>query len=159
MGTLGVGETEPRPCGPPWPSGTCWPRPRCWPRWGRGRIRKARLPQQLAGWNCYPGRVGIRGRMPAELEPSGAFYRTLLAALRTTIGDWEQPARWTLRSICLSTSVTAEAQELQAAIDGLARHGPHRPTGRVAMAQGTEPYLFKQLFVLQGGPGRLRSGD
>ncbi len=45
-------------------------------------LRKTRLPQQLAGWDFFPGRIGVRGRMPPELDPSAPFFRSLLEVLR-----------------------------------------------------------------------------
>jgi hypothetical protein len=114
-------------------------------------LRKTRLPQQLAGWDFFPGRIGVRGRMPAELDPSAPFFRSLLEVLRAVVRGWEKPPRFQLRSICLLASGTAEGKEVQAAIDGLL---DETLTGQLAALPWPQPpdaYLYKQLFVLRGG--------
>ncbi len=111
--------------------------------------RKTRLPQQLADWDFFPGRVGIRGKMPAELAPSAPFYRQLLHVLRGVVSGWEKPARPTLRSICLLASGTAEGHEVQAAIDGLLDEGLSGQLAALGWPQGPDAYLYKQLFVLR----------
>lgn len=111
--------------------------------------RKSRLPQQLAGWHFFPGRVGIRGKMPPELNPAAPFYRSLLGSLRGTISSWESPPRVTLRSICLLASGTAEGREIQAAIDGLLDQPLTDKLTELDWPHGGDAYLYKQLFVLR----------
>jgi hypothetical protein len=112
-------------------------------------LRKTRLPQQLAGWDFFPGRFGVRGKMPAELDPSAPFYRSLLESLRTVVGSWEKPARFQLRSICLLASGTTEGREVQAAIDGLLDEPLTEQLSALPWPQGPDAYLYKQLFVLR----------
>jgi len=115
-------------------------------------LRKPRLPQRLAGWDFFPGRMGVRGKMPGELDPSAAFYRSLLEVLRAVVSRWEKSPRFLLRSICLLASGTADAREIQAAVDGLLDPGLTEQIAALPWPQGPEAYLYKQLFVLRGGP-------
>ena len=54
-------------------------------------LRRAAPLRQLAGWDLFPGRAGIRGTLPAGLDPSGDFYRRLLDALRRQVAKWPVP--------------------------------------------------------------------
>jgi hypothetical protein len=111
--------------------------------------RSPTKPQQLAGWDLFPGRVGIRGAVPPELRTGGQFYRLLLARLREVVSKWERPPRPELRSIYLMASHDADAGEVQAAIDGLVNEELIQSLGDLPWPRGAEPYLYKQLFVLR----------
>jgi hypothetical protein len=113
--------------------------------------RAAAQPQRLAGWELFPGRVGIRGTMPGELRPDGPFYRTLLECLREVVSGWEQPSRFTLHSIYLMATCGAERQ-IQAAVDGLLDEPLTERIAALAWPAGRETYLYKQLLVLRHQP-------
>ncbi len=113
--------------------------------------RRADKRQQMAGWDLYPGRVGIRGQLPPELATGGAFYRPLLQRLREIVAQWDKPPRFTLHSIYVMAT-RGTAVEVQAAVDGLVNQeltdllaGLHWPA-----VAGT--YLYKQLFVFRYQP-------
>ena len=112
-------------------------------------LRKTRLPQQLAGWDFFPGRFGLRGKMPAELDPSAPFYRSLLEILRAVVSNWEKPPRFQLRSICLLASGSGEGLEVQAAVDGLLDEALTAQLAALPWPAGPDAYLYKQLFVLR----------
>ena len=114
-------------------------------------LRKPRLPSQLAGWDFFPGRVGVRGKMPADLEPSAGFYRSLLDALRSVVGGWEPSPRFLLRSICLLVAGSPEGHEVQAAVDGLLDADLTTRLAALPWPTTTDAYLYKQLFVLRSG--------
>ncbi len=114
-------------------------------------VRKLRLPQTLAGWSCFPGRMGVRGKMPAELDPTAPFFRGLLAVLREVVGSWEHPARMQLRSICILASGTVEGKQVQAAVDGLLDEDLTARLLELDWPQSPDAYLYKQLFVLRSG--------
>jgi len=105
--------------------------------------------QQLAGWDLFPGRAGIRGKVPAELRTGGAFYGALVDQLRQVVSDWPQSERFTLRSMYVMATCGPTDREIQAAVDGLL------DTSLVARLEGLrwpatdETYLYKQLFVLR----------
>jgi hypothetical protein len=61
--------------------------------------RPSAMPPELAGWQLFAGRAGIRGPMPKELFPGSQLYRILLEALRQRIAAWEEPDAFELRSI------------------------------------------------------------
>lgn len=105
--------------------------------------------QPLAGWDLFAGRVGIRGAVPAELRAGGAFYRALLDRLRQVVARWEQPDRFTLRSIYVMATCGPDAREIQAAIDGIVHPELIALLDSLAWPTGGETYLYKQLFVLR----------
>jgi hypothetical protein len=108
-------------------------------------------PQRLAGWDLFPGRVGVRGAMPAELRADGPFYRTLLECLRQVISGWEQPPRFTLRSIYLMATCGAE-RHIQAAVDGMLDEHLTGLVAALSWPTGRETYLYKQLLVFRHQP-------
>lgn len=112
------------------------------------QTRRAPQPQQLAGWDLFPGRVGIRGKMPAGLAPGGPFYRALLERLKPVVSKWEQPSRFTLHSIFLMATCTSTA-EVQAAVDGLVDEELIALLQGLPWPTGPDTYLYKQLFVLR----------
>ncbi len=113
--------------------------------------RAAALPKQLAGWDLFVGRVGIRGKVPAELRAGSTFYKALLARLHHVVANWEQPTQFTLRSIFVMASHGATACEVQAAIDGMVQPELVTLLEGLPWPASEEPYLYKQLFVLRSG--------
>ena len=113
--------------------------------------RRPAKRQQMAGWDVFPGRVGLRGEMPAELATGGAFLRSLLECLRQIVAQWDKPPRFTLHSIYVMATRGATV-EVQSAVDGMVNE---ELTARLAdldwpAAAGT--YLYKQLFVFRNQP-------
>jgi hypothetical protein len=111
--------------------------------------RRTRLPPKLAGWNFFPGRLGVRGKLPPELDPSAPFYRSLLDALRGLVSGWPEAGDFALRSICLLVASNGADHEVQAAVDGMVdAELTARLTG-LGWPKPAEAYLYKQLFVLR----------
>ncbi len=150
MGTLGVGDSEPsalRAAVAEWHMLAAAP---LLAALGAAvELRKSRLPQTLAGWSCFPGRMGIRGQMPPQLDPAAPLFRALLGVLREVIGSWETPPRTELRSICLLASGTAEDVQIQAAVDGMVDEGLTERLTALPWPRPADAYLYKQLFVLR----------
>jgi hypothetical protein len=115
--------------------------------------RASSEPQRLAGWDLFPGRIGIRGAIPPELRSGSPFYRSLFEGLREVISRWDEPERFTLRSIYLMASRHDGIAEVQAAIDGLVNEDLVQVLSGLSWPAGGDPYLLKQLFVLRH-PGR-----
>jgi hypothetical protein len=116
-------------------------------------LRRAQAPpQRLAGWDLFAGRVGIRGPVPAALRQGGAFYPTLLACLRRLVSNWEQPPRFTLRSIYLMATCGQAGCEIQAAVDGMLDQELTGLIQELPWPSAGETYLYKQLFVLRQQP-------
>jgi hypothetical protein len=116
-----------------------------------GGLRREVLPSKLAGWNFFPGRAGIRGTLPAELQPDGAFHRALLGELHKYVSSWEVPQHFTLRSIFVFYSSAEGKSDVEAAVDG---HVDAELTERLQLLdwpQAGEAYLYKQLFVFRLG--------
>jgi hypothetical protein len=113
--------------------------------------RAAAVPQKLADWDLFPGRVVVRGRVPAELRAGGAFYRSLLDRLRQFVAAWETPDRFTLRSIYVLATCSADGREIQAAVDGILHEGLVEALSALPWPPSGETYLYKQLFVLRHG--------
>jgi hypothetical protein len=114
--------------------------------------RRAATVQQLAGWDLFPGRVGIRGRIPGELRPGSEFYRALLEQLRQVVSKWERQSRFELRSIYLMASCSPEGREIQAAVDGLLDEELAGLVTALPWPASAEAYLYKQLFALRHRP-------
>ncbi len=110
-------------------------------------------PKQLAGWDLFAGRAGVRGTAPAELS-GREFSVALFSRLRDAVARWEQPPRYELRSIFVLASCTGEAREVQAAIDGLINEELTGWLERLEWPKSKDAYLFKQLFVLRHEPSR-----
>jgi hypothetical protein len=115
--------------------------------------RAAALPQQLAGWDLFVGRVGIRGAVPPELRAGGTFYRALVDCLRQVVAKWDQGNRFTLRSIYIMATRGPDACEVQAAVDGMVNQELIESLSELPWPIGGEAYLYKQLFVLRSGSG------
>jgi hypothetical protein len=112
------------------------------------QTRRSPPAQQLAGWDLFPGRVGIRGQMPAGLAAGGPFYRALLERLKQVVSQWEQPSRFTLHSIFVMATCST-AVEVQAAVDGLVNQELIALLQGLPWPTGSDTYLYKQLFVLR----------
>jgi hypothetical protein len=105
--------------------------------------------QQLAGWDLFAGRLGIRGRVPSELRAGGAFFLALLERLRQVVAAWEVPRRFELRSIFFIATCGAGARDIQAAVDGLVDPSLTELLAGLPWPDSNEAYLYKQLFVLR----------
>jgi len=114
--------------------------------------RGAARVQQLAGWDLFAGRVGIRGKVPAELRSDSAFYRSLLERLRQIVGPWAQPDRFELRSLYLLATCSPTGCECQGAVDGLVNEPLVELLQGLPWPPSDETYLYKQLFVLRNPP-------
>jgi hypothetical protein len=112
------------------------------------RRKKQTLPR-LAGWDFFPGRAGVRGILPPELEPSSSFYQSLLNVLHNVVSSWPEPPRFELRSICILVSHNQQDREIQAAIDGLVDEKLTANLQSLAWPKSSEAYLYKQLFVFR----------
>jgi hypothetical protein len=73
----------------------------------------------------------------------------LFEGLREVISRWDQPDRYTLRSIYIMASRHDGTTEVQAAVDGLVNEDLVRVLSELSWPAGGEPYLVKQLFVLR----------
>ncbi len=116
-----------------------------------GGRRRQKTPRMLAGWDMFPGRAGIRGTLPAGLDPSGIFYRLLLESLYKTVARWPKPEKQAIRSIFFMATTAEGEPQVQAAIDGFV---DETLTGELLMLPWPRPedaYLFKQLLVLRCG--------
>ncbi|MEX0642046.1 MAG: DUF6348 family protein [Pirellulales bacterium] len=109
-------------------------------------------PQQWAGWDIFPGRVGIRGPLSAALRPEGAFYRALLERLKRVVSRWELPPRFTLHSIYMMATCGPGLSDIQAAVDGLVSEQLTGLLQGLPWPTGGETYLYKQLFVFRHQP-------
>jgi hypothetical protein len=109
-------------------------------------------PQKLAGWDLFLGRAGIRGPVPAALQQGGPFYRTLLERLRQVVSPWEQPPRFTLRSIYMMATCGTGLSEVQAAVDGMLDEELTGLVQTLPWPTRGETYLYKQLFVFRHRP-------
>jgi uncharacterized protein DUF6348 len=112
--------------------------------------RRSRLPPRLAGWNFFPGRLGVRGKLPAELDPSAPFYRSVLGVLRDVVSGWPEPKDFALRSICLLVTASGQDCEVQAAVDGILDSDLTAALAKLGWPRPGEAYVYKQLFVLGG---------
>ncbi len=113
------------------------------------RRGQAQARQQLAGWDLFAGRVGIRGRVPPELRAGGTFYRALIERLRQHVAGWPVPKKIELRSIFFLATHNGGACEVQAAVDGIVDPRLAEALAQLPWPGGDETYLYKQLFVLR----------
>jgi hypothetical protein len=114
-------------------------------------LRRKSGPVQIHSWTVFPGRVGIRGAMPAELGSGGSFYREILRALGSVAGTWEAPSRFTLRSAFILCTRSPQGQDVQAALDGFVSEPLQAALAALSWPVGGETYLYKQLFVFRAG--------
>jgi len=113
--------------------------------------RASSVPSSLAGWDLFPGRIGIRGKVPGQLSSGSAFYQSLLARLHQVVARWDQPERFALRTIFIMATHHPTGCEVQAAIDGLVDMGLVELLQGLPWPESDETYLYKQLFVLRSG--------
>jgi len=106
---------------------------------------------QLAGWNLFPGRVGIRGQLPQEMASNGPFYRAIFERLKPIVAKWEKPPRFTLHSIYVMTTRGPEV-EVQAAVDGMLNEELTQSLQGLMWPKVDGTYLYKQLFVFRHQP-------
>ena len=111
--------------------------------------RRTRLPPKLAGWNFFPGRLGVRGKLPPDLDPSAPFYRSVLEVLRGVVSGWPEAGDFALRSICLLVTASGADHEVQAAVDGILDADLTAKLAGLGWRRPVEAYLYKQLFVLR----------
>lgn len=114
--------------------------------------RRAASKQQLAGWDLFPGRAGIRGKIPAGLQSGGDLLRSLLIVLRDAVAKWPVPTHLELRSIYVMVSSGPEGQDVQAAADGLVNPELTEAIRGLKWPGGDDAYLYKQLFVFRREP-------
>jgi Family of unknown function (DUF6348) len=110
--------------------------------------RRLRQPAVLAGWNFFPGRMGLRGKLPPELDPAAPFFRSVLEALRGLVSGWPESRDYVLRSICLLVTASGQQPEVQAAIDGMLDPDLTATLAKLPWPSPPDAYLYKQLFVL-----------
>ena len=115
-----------------------------------GSRKRDQAPRKLAGWDLFPGRVGVRGAIPAGLQAGGAFFLTLLKAIHQFVSSWEAPTHFQLRTIFIMATVADGKPEVQAAVDGFVNQELADALAALPWPQGAEAYLYKQLFVLRG---------
>ena len=115
--------------------------------------RRAAPIRHLAGWELYAGRAGVRGTLPAGLNPGGIFYRQLLDVLRKHVAAWPKPegSQLQLRSIFIMATSTDGQHDMQAAIDGFLDAALVADLTALPWPTAAEAYLFKQLLVLRAG--------
>ncbi|REJ89725.1 MAG: hypothetical protein DWQ35_17710 [Planctomycetota bacterium] len=113
--------------------------------------RRTAETSQLAGWDLFPGRAGVRGPVPAGLQPGGPFWNQLLLALRSEVSNWSAADDFALRSIFVMGSGGAEASA-QAAVDGFVNEPLSDAISQLPWPATGEPYFYKQLFVLRCRP-------
>ena len=114
-------------------------------------LRRKSAPVQIQSWTVFPGRVGIRGAMPAELASGGSFYREIMQTLGGIAGAWETPSRFNVRSAFILCTRSPESQEVQAAVDGFVNEPLQAALAALPWPAGGETYLYKQLFVFRAG--------
>lgn len=115
--------------------------------------RRAAQISHMAGWQLFPGRAGVRGTLPAGLNPGGIFYRQLLDALRKHVAAWTRidTPHMQLRSIFVMASSAEGEREVQAAVDGFLQQSLVTELLELPWPSAGEAYLFKQLLVLRRG--------
>ena len=111
--------------------------------------------RNLAGWELFPGRAGVRGTLPTGLNPGGIFYRQLLDVLHKHVATWPRPesSEPQLRSIFVMASSAEGETEIQAAVDGFLQPELVADLTALPWPKAAEAYLFKQLLVLRKNSG------
>jgi hypothetical protein len=116
-----------------------------------GARRRSEATRRLGSWELFAGRAGIRGTLPAGLNPGGAFYRLLLDSLHKMVMRWTRPSTVAFRSVCLMATTAEGEPQVQAAIDGFVDESLTKELAALPWPRPPEPYLFKQLLVLRRG--------
>jgi len=107
----------------------------------------------IDGWDIYPGRAGIRGALPAGLEPGGEFFRQLVGAVGDTVKSWETSDEPPVRSVTVMANAAGRQQEVQAAVDGFVDEKLTQRVEQLSWPAAPEAYFYKQLFVLRRAAG------
>lgn len=113
--------------------------------------RRGAAIRKLAGWDLFAGRMGVRGSMPAAMQAGGEFLRSLVAGLKPVVGRWEDPQRFTLRSLLIMASNQPDAFQVEGAVDGFVEQQLTEALQLLDWPRPAEPYFFKQMFVLRSG--------
>jgi len=116
-----------------------------------GKTRRPKTPPQLAGWDLFAGRAGIRGKLPGGLQPESPFFGSMLRGMHKVVSGWDAPPGLTLHSICVMVA-HHESLEVQAAVDGLVHEDLNRTLQGLNWPAAEQAYVYKQLFVLRSGP-------
>jgi len=111
--------------------------------------RREPAPQNFNGWQCFAGRVCIRGSVPPDLRAGGAFYRSLVDRLRQFVAGWPAPREAALRSIFVMATCGGGSSDIQAAADGLVDAKLVELVSGLPWPDRGDTYLYKQLFVLR----------
>jgi hypothetical protein len=112
-------------------------------------VRRPARPQRIAGWQMFPGRIGIRGRMPAELSATSGFYNHLLTTLARSAYRSVPAKGFDLQSIFLMVSSAEGEREVQVALNGFVNPALTEEVAALDWPKSAEAYVFKQLFVLK----------
>jgi len=113
-----------------------------------GTRRRTPESTQLAGWDMFPGRAGIRGAVPSGLQAGGPFLGQLLLTLRGEVSNWPEADDFILRSIFVMGS-GGPTPDFQAAVDGYMSESLTDTISSLPWPAAAEPYFYKQLFVLR----------
>jgi hypothetical protein len=97
----------------------------------------------------FAGRAGIRGAVPAGLQPGGAFYQQLLGTVHDAVAGWKVPTKPTFRSVFVMANAAGAQREVQAAVDGFVDEKLTDDIRQLSWPTSKEAYFFKQLFVLR----------
>ena len=116
--------------------------------------RKAPAAVKWGDWTVFPGRAGVRGPLPPNLQGGGPLLGDLLAALRSEVLAWPEPTRWELKSIYVMATIGPDGTEAQAAVDGFVNPSLAAKLAALSWPRPGETSLYKQLFVLRGGAER-----
>ena len=116
------------------------------------RLRTAESTQ-LAGWDLFPGRAGIRGTVPSGMQAGGPFLGQLLLALRSEVSNWPETDDFIVHSVLIMGSGGPE-HDVQAAVNGFVSESLTDSVSLLPWPDSSDPYFYKQLFVLRCRAGR-----
>ncbi len=102
---------------------------------------------KIGNWQLYPGRAGLRGTVPSDLQQGGQFHRSLLTAIARASNDWPTENSETLRSVFIVASGADQQTEIQAAFDGFVNEQLTAEIEKLNWPDASEAYFYKQLFV------------
>ncbi|MDH3717454.1 MAG: DUF6348 family protein [Planctomycetota bacterium] len=122
---------------------------------GAVSVRRLREPPslQIDGWDIYPGRAGIRGALPAGLEPGGEFFRQLVGAVGDTVKSWKTGDEPAVRIVMVMANAAGRQQEAQAAVDGFVDEKLTQRVEQLSWPAAPDAYFYKQVFVLRRAAG------
>lgn len=116
-----------------------------------GELRRGPESTQLAGWDLFPGRAGIRGDVPPGLHAGGSFFGQLLLALRSEVSNWPETDEFVVQSVFVMGSGGPD-HDVQAAVNGFTSESLTDTVAQLPWPASAEPYFYKQLFVLRCRP-------